>query len=89
MVSRAAAAKYVLEHQHKKSIDDDIGSLKILDKYIGHLSLESVHMGTLQPYILARQNDRVKNRTINSGLQIARHILNLAAGEWMDESGMT
>ena len=30
-----------------------------------------------------------KNRTINFGLQIVRHILNLAASEWMDENGLT
>src|SRR5439155_5916080 len=40
-------------------------------------------------FIEARQKDGVKNRTINFGLQIVRHILNLAASEWMDEFGLT
>ncbi len=28
-------------------------------------------------------------RTINYGLQVTRRILNLAAGEWLDEHGLT
>ena len=64
-------------------------NLKILDRYIGDLALESVHMGSLQPYIAARKKEGVKNRTINHGLQVTRHILNLAASEWMDEHGLT
>ncbi len=30
-----------------------------------------------------------KNRTINMPLEVVRHILNLAAGEWLDENGLT
>lgn len=86
---RDAAVKFLLENQHKKSISSDAGRLKILDPYIGDLSLESVHMGTLQPYIAARRKQGLKTRTINHGLQVVRHVLNLAAGEWMDEFGLT
>lgn len=86
---RRAATKFLLENQHKRSIRSDADGLKILDAYIGELALEAVHMGSLQPYITSRQKDGVKNRTINYGLQIVRHILNLAAGEWMDEYGLT
>lgn len=86
---RDAAMKFLLENQHKRSIRSDVGRLKLLDPYIGDMSLESVHMGTLQPFIAARKKEGVKMRTINHGLQIIRHILNLAAGEWMDEFGLT
>jgi Site-specific recombinase XerD len=86
---REAATKFLLENQHKRSLKDDVGRLKILDQYIGDLALESVHMGSLQPYIAARRKEGVKIRTINHGLQITRHILNLASGEWMDEYGLT
>ncbi len=86
---REAATKFLLEHQHKRSLRDDVSRLKILDGYIGSLILESVHMGSLQAYIAARQKEGVKIRTINHGLQITRHILNLAASEWMDEHGLT
>jgi integrase len=86
---REAATKFLLEHQHKKSIRVDAWCLKALDPYIGKLALESVHMGSLQSFIEARQKKGVKTKTINHGLQSVRQILNLAAGVWMDESGLT
>ena len=46
-------------------------------------------MGSLQGFIEARRKQGVKNRTINYALQVARHILNLCASEWMDEHGLT
>ena len=67
----------------------DIVTIKQLDPYIGKLTLESVHMGSLQPFIQARQQEGLKARTINAGLQLVRHILNLASGEWLDEFGLT
>ena len=86
---RDAAMKFLLENQHKKSIRSDAGRLKVLDAYIGDLPLEAIHMGTLQFFIEARRKEGVKTRTINHGLQVIRHIMNLAAGEWMDEFGLT
>jgi integrase len=86
---REAATKFLLEHQHKRSIRSDADRLKMLDAYIGNLTLESIHMGALQPFIAARKDEGVKTRTINHGLQIVRHVMNLAAGEWMDEYGLT
>jgi integrase len=88
-VFREAAAKFLGENMHKRSIQSDKHRLKMLDGYIGGLALESIHMGALQPYIAARKKEGVKTRTINHGLQIIRHILNLAASEWMDEYGLT
>lgn len=85
---REAATKYLIESQ-KSSIRDAALHLKILDPYIGELALDMVHMGTLQIYINARRTEGVKNRTINYGLQTVRHVLNLAATEWIDEYGLT
>src|SRR5690349_12439699 len=48
---REAATKFLLENQHKASIHDDACTIKTLDKFIGTLSLESVHMGSLQLFI--------------------------------------
>ncbi|MDF2868253.1 MAG: hypothetical protein K0S11_1723 [Gammaproteobacteria bacterium] len=79
----------MLENQHKRSLRCDAYRLKILDAFIGDLFLESIHMGTLQAYIEARREEGVKTHTINHGLQVVRHILNLAAGEWVDEYGLT
>ncbi len=86
---REAALKFVQENGHKASLIRDIELIKQLDPYIGKLTLEAVHMGSLQAYMDNRRRDGVKARTINYGLQITRHILNLAASEWLDEHGLT
>lgn len=95
-IFREAATKY-LNEATKTSIADDALQLKLLDPYIGDLFLENIHMGTLQPFIEARKaksarkygEGGVKVRSINFGLQTVRHILNLAASEWFDETGTT
>ncbi len=84
-----AAARYVLEHQHKRSITDDIGRLKGLMPWIGSVPLEKLHMGTLQPWLAHRKRQGATVGTINHGFQITRRILNLASSEWMDEQGLT
>jgi integrase len=86
---RKAAAKYLFEYQDKASIKNDAIYLNSLNPYIGDLLIEHVHMVTLQPYIEARKQEKVKNRTINYALVVVRRILNLAATEWMDENGLT
>jgi integrase len=85
---RQAATKY-LNEAVKTTIADDAMHLQVLDSFIGHLVLNQVHMGTLQPFIAARRSQQVKTRTINHALQVVRHILFLAAGEWLDEHGLT
>ncbi len=59
---------------------------KQLDPFIGHLPIESIHMGTLQPFIEARRKQGIKTKSINLALGVVRHILNLAASEWWDRS---
>jgi len=85
---RQAATKY-LNEAVKATIKDDAMHLEALDRYVGHLSLNQVHMGTLQPFIAAWRAQGVKTRTINHALQVVRHILFMAAGEWLDEHGLT
>jgi len=84
-----AAAKFVLENQHKRSISSDIGRLKLLMPWIGETPLDRLHMGTLQPWIEHRHKEGIAVGTINHGLKVVRRILNLAATEWIDEYGMT
>ncbi|GAB4394052.1 MAG: site-specific integrase [Gammaproteobacteria bacterium] len=86
---KEAATKFLMENQHKCSINADAGRLKVLMEYIGNLTLNTIHMGTLQSFINGRRQQGIKTRTINHGLQVVRRILNLAAGEWMDEHGLT
>ena len=80
-----AAAKFVLENQHKRSIGDDVCRLKDLMPFIGAISLDRLHIGTLQPWITHKRNQGRTVGTINNGLQVVRRIVNLAAGEWVDE----
>ncbi|OGO93591.1 MAG: hypothetical protein A3F10_05800 [Coxiella sp. RIFCSPHIGHO2_12_FULL_42_15] len=82
-----AAGKYVTVNKHKQSINQDIQELSRLHAYFAGQPLEAIHMGSLQRYIDDRKKENVKNRTINYGLQVIRHLLNQAAGEWLDENG--
>jgi integrase len=86
---RQAATKFLLENQHLRSIGDSALHLKQLDQFIGHLPLASVHMGTLRPFIDARQRAGRKAKTINLALATVRRILNVAASEWLDEHNLT
>ncbi len=78
-----------LKEATKSSIAGDVLQLKLLDPFIGNLMLTEVHMGSIQRFIDARKNKGVKTRTINHAIQTLRHILNLAASEWLDENGRT
>ena len=84
-----AAAKFVLENQHKRSLSSDIGRLKQLMPWIGHLRLDRLHIGAMQPWIEYRRGQGVAVGMINHGLKVVRRILNLAATEWIDEHGLT
>ena len=86
---RRAATRYLNENQHKRRIADTALHLKQLDPYIGRLPIESVHMGTLQPFIEARRKQGIKTKSINLALGVVRHILNLAASEWLDGNNLT
>ena len=84
-----AAAKFVLENQHKRSIETDVSQLRRLMPWIGDVPLNRLHIGVMQPWIEHRRKEGVAVGTINHGLKIVRRVLNLAASEWMDEYGMT
>ncbi|WP_081284751.1 tyrosine-type recombinase/integrase [Chromobacterium subtsugae] len=94
---RQAAAKYLLDNQDMPSIGDVAMHLKFLDPYIGDLTLDKIHDGTLEKFKNDRKNGRlkfqngkgVKNRTINIAIELVIRILNLASKKWRDEFGMT
>ncbi|MFK7089375.1 tyrosine-type recombinase/integrase [Chromobacterium violaceum] len=94
---RQAAAKYLIENQDMPSIGDVAMHLRFLDPYIGDLTLDKIHDGTLEKFINDRKNGKldvqkgkgVKNRTINIAIELVIRILNLAAKKWRDEFGMT
>lgn len=86
---RQAATKFLLDNQHKRSIDRYAQSLKILDPIIGNLLLKQVHQGTLEKFIQHRRKLGLKANTINRDLAVVRRILILAARLWRDEYGLT
>lgn len=86
---REAAAFYLETNMHLSCIGEFVRYLKQLDPFIGHLSLEQIHMRTLQPFIDARKESGVRNKTINLALSLVRRILNLSARLWRDENGLT
>ncbi len=76
-----AAAKFVLENQHKRSIRSDMGRLKLLVPWIGNIDLNKLHRGSLEPWIAHRHAEGAAVGTINHGLKVVRRILNLAASD--------
>ncbi|MGD9787480.1 MAG: tyrosine-type recombinase/integrase [Sulfuricellaceae bacterium] len=84
-----AAAKYLLDHQDKVSLAQDIYQLERLMPFIGKLTLDQIHDGTLAPFIKDRKANGRAHKTINLGLGLVRRILNLAARSWRDEDGKT
>lgn len=83
---RAAATKYLSEHQHKRSLERDARALASLDPFIGTLPLKRVHHETLQPFVRARLKRGISPGTINRDLAVVRRILNLSARLWRDQS---
>jgi hypothetical protein len=51
---RQAAAMFLAENQHKRSIERDRRSLAMLDPFIGSLLLQGVHHDTLAPFVRSR-----------------------------------
>ena len=84
-----AAAKYLLEHQTKVSLQTDIYLLEKLMPFIGKLTLDQIHDQTLAAYVKQRKSEGRSHKTINLGLGIVRRILNLAARKWRDDEGRT
>ncbi|NJA07500.1 tyrosine-type recombinase/integrase [Methylococcaceae bacterium WWC4] len=80
---REAATKYLLE-ETKSSIDRDAQCLANLDPWIGHLRVDQIHQGSIQPYIEHRKNQGIKSNTIARELAVVRRILTLASRVWRD-----
>jgi integrase len=83
---REAAAKFLAENQHKRSLERDQRALAVLDPFIGSLPLQRVHHDTLAPYIRSRRETGRSPGTINRDLAVVRRILNLASRLWRDDT---
>lgn len=83
-IFRDAAIKFLNENGQKKSLHCDATTLRKLDPFIGELSLESVHMGTLQLFIDSERG-KVKNRTIIMGFKwFDIYLILLQLNGWMN-----
>lgn len=83
-IFREAATKYLTE-ETKSSIGRDAECLANLDPWIGHLHVNQVHQGTLQPYIDHRRQQGIKSSTVTRELAVIRRILTLASRVWRDQ----
>jgi hypothetical protein len=83
------AAAYYLETKRKRSLAEDAKHLHVLDRFIGHLPLEQVHDGTLEPFKQDCRQRGLKTKSINIACGVVRHILNLCETKWRDEYGLT
>ena len=80
-----AAGRYLHDFVHLPSIESSMHHLKAVMPFIGHLTLEQIHDGTLRPFVAARQADGRSHKTINLSLAVVRRVLNLSARSWRDE----
>ncbi len=81
-----AATKY-LNESTKASLARAADSLEALKPYIGHLPLDQVHQGTIEPFVVARREDGIKSATIARDIAVIRQILTKAARVWRDAEG--
>jgi hypothetical protein len=82
-----AAARYVEEYGHKRSLDRDINSLQAVMPYIGSLELRKIHSGVLDEFIKNRRKAGITAGTLNRDLSIIKRVLKLCAELWRDENG--
>lgn len=85
----SAAAKYVLDHQSKKSLRNDIQRLRDLVEWIGEVPIRRIHQGTIHSWQESRLKEGKAPGTINHGIKLINRILKLASSEWVNEYGLT
>lgn len=83
---REAATRYLIEFKEQPSIWLTAIYLEQLDPYIGELPLTHVDDRALAPYIKAKLQAGVSNRTVNIALERVIRIMNLCARKWRDDN---
>jgi integrase len=85
---REAAIRYLRENGTNASIDDDAWHVDLVDPWIGELSLQQVHDGTLEAFKTHRlKGDGVSPTTLKRTLEMVRKILNASARSYRDDNG--
>ena len=82
-----AAARYIGEYGHKRSIDRSIQALKLVMPYLGELPLLKIHAGALDDYINDRKKAGTSAGTLNRDIGVIRRVLSLSSRLWRDDQG--
>jgi integrase len=82
-----AAARYIEEYGHKRSMDRSIQALKLVMPYIGELPLLQIHAGALDSYINDRKKAGISAGTLNRDIGVVGRVLSLSARLWRDAQG--
>lgn len=82
-----AAARFIEEYGHKRSLDRDIDTLKAVMPFIGHLALTKIHSASLDQYIRDRKATGISAGTLKRDMAVMRRVFNLCVAMWRDEQG--
>ncbi len=82
-----AAGRYIEDYGHKKSLDRDITTLKLVMPYLGELPLLKIHSGSLDGFVKDRKGAGISAGTLNRDMAVIRRVLSLSARLWRDEQG--
>ena len=82
-----AAARYIEDNDHKRSLDRDIVTLKAVMHYLAEVPLLKIHAGTLEDFIKDRRRAGISAGTLNRDIAIIRRVLSLSARLWRYEQG--
>jgi integrase len=77
-----AVVRWVEEHQHKATLDDDMQRLRWLDAYLGHLHLDEITRDVCDGVGRAKAAAAVSPATVNHYLQLIQAVLRTAQQEW-------
>jgi integrase len=82
-----AAARYIEDYGHKRSMGRSIQALKLVMPYIGELPLLQIHAGALDSYINDRKKAGISVGTLNRDIGVVSRVLSLSARLWRDDKG--
>lgn len=77
-----AVVRWLTEHCHKKSIEDDKKHLRWLDDHLNGKYLDEINKIMIDRIKQVKQQSGVSNATVNRVLAVMRSILNCAKNDW-------
>jgi integrase len=77
-----AAVRWLQEHRDKKSLKDDKGHLRWLDKHVHDKTLDAINKNLVETIKKDKLQSGASNATVNRVLSLLRAILRCAKEEW-------